>query len=339
MPYCANCGTASTEGAGCPKCSSNRPEGWLRCTKHSDHPASGVCSWSGKPYCGEELVDIDGKLVAKDNVAKFMQDERARLARAVPPSLPVVISTSASPPPSFFAQVSKRTKLTTSVLAVLLATVQMVWKNLPATVQNRLPVALTAQLVEGPKDKQSVQAASSLPNTPSLSLASEKAPDSTALGASREVPSPAASDKSPAPVASAPEAAPDKSPAPVASASEAAPDKSPAHVASAPEPETVFTVAALITAFESDKVAATKMLKGRRVTVRDVVEKFGRHDISFRNVSTRDRSSVKCNFKQDISGLPIQAGGTVTVKGALDKRGITGTIGLNDCAVWTNDSR
>src|ERR1039458_10234519 len=231
MRYCANCGTASTEGAACPKCSSNRPEGWLRCTKHSDHPASGVCSWSGKPYCGEELVDIDGKLVAKDNVTKFMQDERARLARAVPPSLPVVISTSASPSPGFFAQVSKRTKLTTSVLAVLLATVQMVWKNLPATVQNRLPVALTAQLVEGPKDKQSVQAASSLPNTPSLSVASAKAPDSTASGASREVPSPAASDKSPAPVASAPEAAPVKSPAPVASA---------------PEPESVFTVAALI---------------------------------------------------------------------------------------------
>lgn len=325
MRYCANCGTATTEGAGCPKCSSNRPEGWLRCTKHSDHPASGVCSWSGKPYCREELVDIDGKLVAKDNVTKFMQDERERLARAMPPNPPMVISTSASPPPGFFAQVSKRTKMITSVLAVLLATVQMVWKNLPSTVQNRLPVALTAQLMDSPKDQPIVHgSASSLSDASSSSPTSEKAPDSTASGESREVPSPAASDKSPAPVASAPEAAPDKSPAPVASA---------------PEPETVFTVAALITAFESDKVAATKMLKGRRVTVRDVVEKFGRHDISFRNVSTRDRSSVKCNFKQDISGLPIQAGGTATVKGTLDKRGITGTIGLNDCTVWTGDSR
>src|ERR1035441_8397318 len=309
MPYCANCGTASTEGAGCPKCSSNRPEGWLRCTKHADHPASGVCSWSGKPYCREELVDIDGKLVAKDNVTKFMQDERERLARAMPPNPPVVISTSSSPPPGFFAQVSKRTKMITSVLAVLLATVQMVWKNLPSTVQNRLPVALTAQLMDSPKDQPIVHgSASSLSDASSSSPTSEKAPDSTASGEPREVPAAAPYDKSPAPVASA------------------------------PEPETVFTVAALITAFESDKVAATKMLKGRRVTVRDVVEKFGRHDISFRNVSTRDRSSVKCNFKQDISGLPIQAGGTVTVKGALDKRGITGTIGLNDCAAWTNDS-
>src|ERR1017187_1927776 len=284
MPYCANCGTASTEGAGCPKCSSNRPEGWLRCTKHSDHPASGVCSWSGKPYCREELVDIDGKLVAKDNVTKFMQDERERLARAMPPNPPVVISTSASPPPGFFAQVSKRTKMITSVLAVLLATVQMVWKNLPSTVQNRLPVALTAQLMDSPKDQPIVHgSASSLSDASSSSPTSEKAPDSTASGESREVPSPAASDESPAPVASA------------------------------RKRESVFTVAALITAFESDKVAATKMLKGRRVTVRDVVEKFGRHDISFRNVSTRDRSSVKCNFKQDISGLPIQAGGTATV--------------------------
>ena len=288
-------------------------------------PSGSRCVFmDGRAYCREELVDIDGKLVAKDNVSRFMQDLREQVARATPPASPVIINANPFPAPGLFAQVAKRTKVLTGVLAVLLAIVQMVWKNLPSTVQNRFPVALTSQLAQGPKDKQSVQAASSLPNTPFLSLASEKAFDSTVLGKSREVPSPAASDKSPAPVASAQEAAPDKSPAPVASAQ---------------EPETVFTVSALITAFESDKVAATKMVKGRRVTVRDVVEKFGRHDISFRNVSTRDRSSVRCKFKQDISGLPIQAGSTITVEGALDKRGITGTIGLNDCTVWTSDSR
>lgn len=300
MRYCANCGTALTEGAGCPKCSSNRPEGWLRCTKHPNHPASGVCSWSGKPYCREELVDIDGKQVAKDNVTKFMQDERERLSRAMPPNPPVVISTSASP--GFFAQVSNRTRMITGVLAVLLATGEMVWKHLPITFKDRL-------LVDDKKDQPIVHGSvSSVPDAPSSSP-SEKAADSTASGESRKVPSPAAPDKSPAPVASA------------------------------PEPEAVFTVAALITAFDADKVAATKMLKGRRVTVRDVVEKFGKHDVSLRNVSTRDRSSVKCKFNQDISGLPIQAGSTITVKGALDKRGNTGTIGLNDCAVVTSDSR
>lgn len=330
MRYCADCGTALTEGAGCPTCSSNRSNGWLRCTKHPDHPASGVCSWSGKPYCREELVDIDGKQVAKDNVTKFMQDERERLSRAMPPNPPVVISTSASP--GFFAQVSNRTRMITGVLAVLLATGQMVWKYLPSTFKDRV-------LLHDQKDQPIGHASLSSVSDASSSSPSEIAPDSIASGEPRKVPSPAAPDKSSAPVASAAEAAPDKSLSPVASAPEAAPDKSFAPVAPAPEPGTVFTVAALITAFESDKVAATKMLKGRRVTVRDVVEKFGRRDIFLRNVSTRDRSSMKCHFNQDISGLPIQAGSTITVKGALDKRGSTGTIGLNDCAVVTSDSR
>ena len=300
MRYCADCGTALTEGAGCPTCSSNRSNGWLRCTKHPDHPASGVCSWSGKPYCREELVDIDGKQVAKDNVTKFMQDERERLSRAMPPNPPVVISTSASP--GFFAQVSNRTRMITGVLAVLLATGQMVWKYLPSTFKDRV-------LLHDQKDQPIGHASLSSVSDASSSSPSEIAPDSIASGEPRKVPSPAAPDKSFAPVAPA------------------------------PEPGTVFTVAALITAFESDKVAATKMLKGRRVTVRDVVEKFGRRDIFLRNVSTRDRSSMKCHFNQDISGLPIQAGSTITVKGALDKRGSTGTIGLNDCAVVTSDSR
>jgi hypothetical protein len=220
----------------------------------------------------------------------------------------------------------------TGVLAVLLATGQMVWKNLPITFKDRV-------LLHDQKDQPVGHASLSSVSDASSSSPSEIAPDSTASGESRKVPSPAAPDKPSAPVASAPEAAPDKSLAPGASVPEAAPDKSFAPVASAPEPETVFTVAALITAFESDKVAATKMLKGRRVTVRDVVEKFGRRDISLRNISTRDRSSMKCHFNQDISGLPIQAGSTITVKGALDKRGSTGTIGLNDCAVVTSDSR
>jgi hypothetical protein len=319
-----------TEGAGCPKCSSNRSNGWPRCTKHPDHPASGVCSWSGKPYCREELVDIDGKQVAKDNVTKFMQDERERLSRAMPPNPAVVISTSASP--GFFAQVSNRTRMTTGVLAVLLATGQMVWKNLPITFKDRV-------LPHDQKDQPILHDSAYPVWDASSSSPSKIAPDSTASGESRKVPLPAAPDKSPAPVAPAPEAVPDTPPlAPVAFAPEAASDKSPAPVSS-PEPETVFTVANLITAFESDKVAATKMLKGRRVTVRDVVEKFGKHDISLRNVSTRDRSSMKCHFNQDISGLRIEAGGTITVKGAFDKRESTGTIGLNDCAVVTSDSR
>lgn len=46
----------------------------MRCSKYSDRPAAGMCVFSGKPYCAEELVELYGKLVAKDNVEKFIED-------------------------------------------------------------------------------------------------------------------------------------------------------------------------------------------------------------------------------------------------------------------------
>jgi hypothetical protein len=102
--------------------------------------------------------------------------------------------------------------------------------------------------------------------------------------------------------------------------------------AASEETDPVLTVAALISAFESDKASASEKLKGKPVAVRDVVERVGKHDISLRNPATKDKNSVKCKFGRDYGG-PIQVGSTVTVKGTLDKRGVTGTIGLNECVV------
>jgi len=278
-----------------------------------NHQAAGVCSWSGKPYCREELVDIDGKLVARDNVGKFMQDLREQVARARPNS-PVIINANPPTAPGFFAQLSKRTKVIAGVFAVLIAGIQTVWKDLPVSVQNRLPVALTAQLGEGRKEQQSVQAsATALPDAPSLSLASEKVPQSTGSGEAR---SSAVSDVLPALAASD-----SGSPRPTA------------------EPDTSFTVAALVSAFESDRVAATRLFKAKPVTVRDVVERFGKHDVSLRNIANKDRSSVKCKFDREYEEPAIQVGSTITIQGTLDKRGISGTIGLNQCAVLATEQR
>ena len=46
----------------------------MRCSKYSDRPAAGMCVFSGKPYCAEELVELYGKLIAKDNVEKFIEE-------------------------------------------------------------------------------------------------------------------------------------------------------------------------------------------------------------------------------------------------------------------------
>lgn len=44
----------------------------MKCTKYPDRDAAGVCSYSGKPYCVEELVEVDGKVYAKDNLSAVM---------------------------------------------------------------------------------------------------------------------------------------------------------------------------------------------------------------------------------------------------------------------------
>ena len=48
----------------------------MQCSKHSEHPADGMCAYSGRPYCAAELVDVDGRLYAKDNVGKVIADAK-----------------------------------------------------------------------------------------------------------------------------------------------------------------------------------------------------------------------------------------------------------------------
>jgi TM2 domain-containing membrane protein YozV len=55
----------------------------MQCAKHPEHGAAGVCSYSGKPYCKEELVEGEGKFYAKDNLAYVMAELRER-AKASP---------------------------------------------------------------------------------------------------------------------------------------------------------------------------------------------------------------------------------------------------------------
>jgi hypothetical protein len=95
----------------------------------------------------------------------------------------------------------------------------------------------------------------------------------------------------------------------------------------------VFTVAALISTFESDNAMANQRLKGKVLYVRDVVEKVGKHDVSLRNPA-KNTNSVKCKFGAE-SRAPIEVGSTVLVQGTLDKRGFTGDIGLNQCVIVT----
>lgn len=44
----------------------------MQCAKHPEHAADGMCAYSGKPFCSHELVEVDGRFYAKDNVGKVI---------------------------------------------------------------------------------------------------------------------------------------------------------------------------------------------------------------------------------------------------------------------------
>jgi hypothetical protein len=46
----------------------------MKCSKYSDRDAAGVCSYSGKPYCSDELVEVQGKMYGKDNLGFVMAE-------------------------------------------------------------------------------------------------------------------------------------------------------------------------------------------------------------------------------------------------------------------------
>lgn len=53
----------------------------MHCTKHPNHEASAVCFFSGRPYCAAELVEVQGRWVAKDNLDQFVNSLNQLSAR------------------------------------------------------------------------------------------------------------------------------------------------------------------------------------------------------------------------------------------------------------------
>ncbi len=46
----------------------------MKCSTHPDRDAQGVCAYSGKPYCSEDLVEVHGKMYAKENLARVFSE-------------------------------------------------------------------------------------------------------------------------------------------------------------------------------------------------------------------------------------------------------------------------
>lgn len=50
----------------------------MNCINHPDREATGMCAYSGKPYCSEDLVEVEGKMYAKVNLDKVFGEVKSR---------------------------------------------------------------------------------------------------------------------------------------------------------------------------------------------------------------------------------------------------------------------
>jgi TM2 domain-containing membrane protein YozV len=92
--FCPNCGNQNLDLAShCKDCSAPLPmahrpvegsPGYVRraeqaammCSIHPERAASGVCSYSGKLFCGDDLVEVNNRLYAKQNLGYVMNEAR-----------------------------------------------------------------------------------------------------------------------------------------------------------------------------------------------------------------------------------------------------------------------
>ncbi len=70
----------------------------LRCIKHPEREATGICTYSGKPYCAEDLVEVSGKMYARDHLDKVFSEakEQATKQQATMPTIVVNANSNAS---------------------------------------------------------------------------------------------------------------------------------------------------------------------------------------------------------------------------------------------------
>lgn len=91
------------------------------------------------------------------------------------------------------------------------------------------------------------------------------------------------------------------------------------------------SVAELLALF-ADRKSANKKYLGQEFFVQDRIDEVNSEFIFLRQ-PLRDKDGVKCKLKRESLPTVIRRGETLTVAGQIDKRGFSGTIGLNRCEV------
>jgi hypothetical protein len=59
----------------------------MQCTTHSETVASGTCTYSGKAFCSDCLIEVEGKLVGKTYLDRVMEQARDHASKSHNPMI------------------------------------------------------------------------------------------------------------------------------------------------------------------------------------------------------------------------------------------------------------
>lgn len=64
----------------------------MTCTNHPEKEASGACTYCGKMFCPDCLVEVEGKMVCKDDVSRMYQEAKATATVGAPIVPPINVN-------------------------------------------------------------------------------------------------------------------------------------------------------------------------------------------------------------------------------------------------------
>ena len=96
----------------------------MNCTNHENVEASGMCTYCGKPFCKDCLVEVKGKMYCKNDLDKVFDEKESKNAAAAMPQINITNTSSnvnTNQNVNGGLPISRKSKVTAIILCILLA--------------------------------------------------------------------------------------------------------------------------------------------------------------------------------------------------------------------------
>ena len=95
----------------------------MNCTNHENVEASGMCTYCGKPFCKDFLVEVKGKMYCKNDLDKVFDEKESKNVAAAMPQINITNTSSnvnTNQNVNGGLPVSRKSKVTAIILCILL---------------------------------------------------------------------------------------------------------------------------------------------------------------------------------------------------------------------------